>query len=199
MKKIGIKKGIKRILACIILIFFCYHFWKDGLSQFVPWTRTYFVEYEIFISFLDEQNCFGSDYFLENVEPSTQDVKYYWHQQFVEKFAAYSMFVETEDFINILQEQLENYREEDIKYEAEENVYEFQGENYCYIEESEMYMKYFSFVDEVLHNTNDKKGYYFVVINKINTAKGTCFNGVIANDTTLEIIEFSALIRPENL
>ncbi len=199
MKKIGIKKGIKRILACIILIFFCYHFWKDGLSQFVPWTRTYFVEHGSFINFLSEQHCFGRGYFIQELPQSASDVRYYWHRQFVEKFSAYSMILEENEYEKIRIERLEHYQEEELKFEPEEIIYEFQGENYYYIVDSEMYEKYFSFVNDVLHSPENKEQYYYIVISKINSANGTCFDGVIMNDITNEVVEFSAEIRPENL
>ncbi len=199
MKRIGLKKGVKRILASILLIFFCYKFWEVGVSEFVPWTRTWFINHQSFEKILSEQNCFGGVYFLDEIPLSANEMKYYWHRQFVEKFAAYSMFVGENDYKEIISKRLADYEEKDIFSEAGVIVYEFQGGDYFYIEDSEMYTKYFSFVNEVLHNPDEKKQYYFLVFNKVSTANGYCFNGVIMNDTTMEVVEFSALIRPENL
>ncbi len=130
---------------------------------------------------------------------SATDVKYYWHQNFVEMFATYSMFLEENDYQGIISRRLGHYQEQDIKMEKKRIIYEFQGDDYYYIEDSEIYKKYLAFVNEILHNPEAEKQYYFVVINEIGTVNGTCFNGVIMNDTTMEVVEFSALIRPENL
>ncbi len=197
MKKIGLKKGVKRILASILLIFFCYEFWEVGVSEFVPWTRTWFINHQSFEKVLYDRNCFGGVFFLEEIPLSADEMKYYWHQQFVEKFAAYSMFVGESDYDNLVEERWIRYQEN--LNTAEKVTYTFQEGNYCYIEDSEMYERYFSFVNEVLHNPGSEGEYYILVINECNAINGTCYNGVIINDTTMEIVEFSAEIRPENL
>ncbi len=197
MKEIELKKGIKRILASILLIFFCYEFWEVGVSEFVPWTKTYFFDYKEFRELMINRHSFGGSFFVNELPKSARNTKYYWHQQFVEKFATYSMFVEENDYDELIEERWTRYQN-DLN-EAEKVTYAFQDEDYCYIEDSEMYAKYFSFVNEVLHNPEAEEEHYILVINECNTRNGTCYNGVIINDNTMEIVEFSAEIRPENL
>ncbi len=199
MKKIGINKSIKRICIGILLIWLCYKFWEGALSNFIPWTRTWFYSHESFDDLLETNHCFAGGYFIQELPQSANDVRYYWHRQFVEKFAAYSMLLEEMDYTNIIPERLEYYQEQDIKLERKRIVYEFKGEDYWYIEDSELYQKYFSFISEILHNPEAEGQYYYIVINKLNTINGTCYNGVILNDVTHEVVEFSVEIREEKL
>lgn len=53
------------------------------------------------------------------------------------------------------------------------------------------------FFGEVMHDSEVQQNYYCVVVMSISTSRGICYTGVIANDTTHEMIEFSAEIPEE--
>lgn len=196
MKKINKKAIILIILIGAVLIGYG-SILLPGFRQLVSWEKTKFTEYEDFREVLTEYNSFGGGCFLEEIPGSASDMKCYWYIRLANKLAAYSMILSEDDYQKLSEERLAYYGERDLRSDAEETIYIFQEEEIPFIEDVELYQSRLTFIDKVLQTPGAEKQYYFLVVNRLNTADGCCYNGVILNDATHEVIEFSAQLMEE--
>lgn len=181
-------KKVKIILITIciaaFIIFFGKILWDGILSHVFPWTKTNFCNYQEYIELLDEHHFYASYRFVKEIPKEAADVKYYWHQDYKEKYAAHSIVI-AENYEKIAEGRMPPYLE-CCDGNTTELVYALQEER-CGIDDLRRAGVEIDFIQNVLQNSEEQQEYYCLVVIKI----GRCYTGVILNDTTQEIIEFS--------
>lgn len=195
MKK---NKGLIASLICILSIVVCgFLAWDVVLYEIIPWTKTEFVSHQSYLKLLAKNHGFGEVFFVKDIPKDSGDVRYYWHRDFIENFAAYSVILSEKDYEKIAENRLEAYYGEWQEYE-DDVIYVLQGEDYCYIEDSGWYnQEKLRYIDEVL-SSSEEQGYYFLIVVKFYTTTGTSYNGVMLNDSTQELVEFSFELADED-
>ena len=158
-----------------------------------------FLDHQSYIQLLQDESCSGGCDFLKDKPIGACETNYYWHRDFVERFAAYSMVLADVEYDTIMATRLEDYYKEYA--EVEELIkYVMQDEKVLYIDDSNWYdEEKLNYIDKVMQNPGMSHQYYFLIVTQFHTPTGICYNGVILNDITHELIEFSAELRDDTL
>lgn len=197
LKKIGIKKIIITLCIAIPISWYVYVIWDGLLSNIFPWTMTFFGNYESFDELLDDRYCGGAKLFLEELPAGSGKVKYYWHQQYGEKIAAYSVVLSDEEYAKIAANRTKAYCAE-VAEEPEKLMYKAKAGEICYIEDTAWYEEEkLHFIKKVMKKPNEDNQYYFLVVVEDSPWGDECYNGVLLNDITKELIEFSAQLNKD--
>ncbi|MBO4981348.1 MAG: hypothetical protein J6C84_05570 [Lachnospiraceae bacterium] len=196
MKKINKKAIILIILIGAVLIGYG-SILLPGFRQLVSWEKTKFTEYEDFREVLTEYNSSGRWYFMETLPGSAGEMKYYWYIRLADISAGYSVCLDENDYEKIVDERMIHYKETSRNRGSEKVIYVHQEESPYYIENSGLFKSKMTFLEEVLQNPEAERQYYFLIINQFGPYDVTCYNGVILNDVTHEVIEFSAQLMEE--
>ncbi|MDE7252530.1 MAG: hypothetical protein K2O32_06270 [Acetatifactor sp.] len=157
----------------------------------VPMTRTHFANYQAYLDNRIVRESYGSIYFEKELPIGAEDIKYYAEHVIIKKVTAYSMILPEDTYMDLKESRINFYMEEADDREACSLLYVLQGDEYQYIDSLELYDVKLDYVDNVLHHPEARQQYYFGVIMKTNTSH-ECYNGIIANVSAREIIEFSA-------
>ncbi len=191
MKKVAKKVGISIIVVSVLLCIGLY-FWDGLFSSILPWTRTSFRSYESYINLLDNHHFLASYRFIDEIPANATLVKYYCHRHFKKKYAAHSIVLAEEDYERITRSQMLKYYER-----CNENtslVYQIQ-ENECWkIDDMKKAGIDIDFISNVMHNPDEQEEYYCLIDTRIGRV---CHTGVVVNDTTHEMIEFSVQLPLE--
>ena len=179
------KKNIGWILAVAALVFNIVYWWEMGVSDFVPWTRTYFTSYEQYIKYLEWHSFPGTNLFIDEVPDDASSAKYYCRQVVKKRIAAHSMILNE----NVYRETLESRKQAHRDYGNKIIYMNDKGD--CWHVDSLNQLGFDeSFLDKVMHQPEEQQEYYCLIVISINSSRGTCYAGLIANDTTHEMIEF---------
>lgn len=167
------------------------------LSNVIPWTRTAFLYHESYLDLLDDRHCFGVIHFSQEIPGGAENPVYYWHQDKMEHYTAYSVKLENKQYEEVVKNRLSAYHSE-MDGNEDGIVYEWKGSSYTYIETSKWYDKEkLHYIDKMMQNPGAKQQYYFLIVVCYNTSTGTSYNGVILNDITQEMIEFCFELKDE--
>lgn len=181
----------------IFILFFCIYLWYGFFSYVFPWTQTIFLKHETFIELLNDRNCFGGRAFEEKIPDGSGKVKYYWHQEAKEILAAYSVTLSDEEYEKITEKRLNAHCAEMKKWNLTP-TYVLQNEECCYIEDTGWYdEEKLHFVDRLFERPKHDKQYYFLVFTEHSVFDSVYYSGVILNDTTHELVEFSVRLRSD--
>jgi len=193
------EKIINKICTLLVIGIIGEFLWDTLISELVPWTRTVFLDHQSYIQLLQDESCSGGCDFLKDKPIGACETNYYWHRDFVERFAAYSMVLADVEYDTIMVTRLEDYYKEYA--EVEELIkYVMQDEKVLYIDDSNWYdEEKLNYIDKVMQNPGMSHQYYFLIVTQFHTPTGICYNGVILNDITHELIEFSAELRDDTL
>ncbi|MDE7253700.1 MAG: hypothetical protein K2O32_12250 [Acetatifactor sp.] len=191
-------KKIRRIIIRTVLWLFCLWLaWVflgavwSVLGEYMPLEKTRFKSYQAYHDY--PKRCFGSGDFVDKIPTSAEDLKYYWHSAMRVVVTAYSMTLDTDTYEEVKNDRINFYVEEAAEeYSSHSLLYEARGDERQYLDGSEWYRKKLGYVDMVLHHPEVQQQYYFGAAMRVNIYEGVSYNGVIVNDTTHEIIEFSA-------
>lgn len=157
----------------------------------MPRTRAYFNDYQAYLDNRIVRESYGSIHFEKELPIGAEDIKYYAEHVIVKKVTAYSMILPEDTYMDFKESRINFYMEEADDQKACSLLYALQGDEQQYIDSLELYDVKLDYVDNVLHHPEARQQYYFGVIMKTNTSH-ECYNGIIANDSAREIIEFSA-------
>lgn len=190
-------KKIRRILIRTVIWLFCLWFaWVflgavwSVLGEYMPLERTRFKSYQAYRDY--PKRCY-SGYFVDEIPTSAEDLKYYWHSASRVVVTAYSMVLEADMYEEVKNNRIDFYVEEAGEYSSRSLLYEAQGDERQYLDGSEWYRKKLGYVDMVLHHPESRQQYYFGAVMRVDRLRSrVSYNGVIMNDITHEIIEFSA-------
>lgn len=189
-------KKIRRILIRTVIGLFCLWFaWVflgavwSVLGEYMPLERTHFKSYQAYRNY--PKKCY-SGYFVDEMPAGAENLKYYWHSAMRVVVTAYSMTLDTDTYEEVKNDRIDFYVKEAEEYSSRSLLYEARGDERQYLDGSEWYKKKLGYVDMVLHHPESRQQYYFGAAMRVNIHKGVSYNGVIVNDTTHEIIEFSA-------
>ncbi|MDE7251331.1 MAG: hypothetical protein K2O32_00090 [Acetatifactor sp.] len=174
--------SLTSILACFGLC----------ISVVIPKTKTNFKSYQVYLDNTGVQQSSGSFFFEKELPIGAEEIKYYLYYKIAKSVTAYSVVLPENTYIDFLESRINFYIEESDERESCSLLYTLQRDEHQYIDDSEWYDVKLDYVDNVLHHPEAQQQYYFGVIMKTNTVKGECYTGIIANDLTHEIIEFSA-------
>ncbi|MBE5864935.1 MAG: hypothetical protein E7292_01815 [Lachnospiraceae bacterium] len=188
------KKNIGWILAVAALVFNIVYWWEMGVSDFVPWTRTYFTSYEQYIKYLEWHSFPGTNLFIDEVPDDTSSEKYYCRQVVKKNIAAHSNVLNE----NVYRETLESRKQEHRDY-GNKIIYMNDKGDCWHVDSLNQLGVDESFLDKVMHQPEEQQEYYCLIVISINSFRGTCYAGLIANDTTHEMIEFIIEIPDEIL
>lgn len=179
---------IQNIIIVLVIIVCCYVLWTGLLYCIVPWSKTNFSSHDKFMEIISDNDCFANVSFLREMPEDATNIKYYWYREMKEKCAAYSVCVPKEDYEEIKRERGEHYREWQRKHSTTTTEV---TQGLGAIKQSMLYMEELLFIDNVLNNQQAAEQYSFLLVNKVNIHKGICYSGIIVNDETCEIIEFT--------
>lgn len=182
----------KKIFVRVLGMYFATGMILFVLDDIIPITKTHFKNHQAYLDNRTVRGSYGSFYFEEELPIDAGDMKYYSHYDIFKEVTAYSMVLPEKTYMDFKERRISFYMEESVDREACSLKYALQGDERQYIDGSEWYDKKLDYVDNVLHHPEARQQYYFGVIMKINTTNGECYTGIIANDSTREIIEFSA-------
>ena len=182
------------IISLILFSFFMMYLWDRLLSDIFPWTKTNFSDYQKYTELLDKHHFHASYRFIDEIPEGAIDVKYYVHQRFREKYAAHSVVLPEKQYYNSINSRIESYCERCS--EAAKLVYVMNEGIAIDIKAlGEMGVEV-AFLENVMQKPA-QQGYYCIVVVCVNTTHGTCYTGVVVNDTTHEVIEFSVELPDE--
>lgn len=180
--------SLTSILACLGLC----------ISVVIPKTKTNFKSYQVYLDNPGVKESSGSFSFERELPIGAEDIKYYSYYFIGRSVTAYSMVLPENTYMDFQESRINSYIEESDKWESCSLLYVLQRDEHQYIDDSEWYDVKLDYVDNVLRHPEAQQQYYFGVIMKTsNTVKGECYAGIIANDLTHEIIEFSADLPEE--
>lgn len=158
------------------------------LKDIVPSYKKNFRSWESYEKWLDYNSCL--DFFVDEKPESASDMKYSWFRMISNKSTAYSMYLNEDDYSKFQEKQREKYAVWFEKKHFGEIIYAHTGEDYYYINDSELYKEELEYVNEVLHQPEDKSQYYYLIISQYGSGTGEAYSGIILNDATGEVIEF---------
>lgn len=158
------------------------------LKDIVPSYKKNFRSWESYEKWLDYNSCL--EFFVDERPDSASDMKYYWCRIISNKSAAYSMCLNEDDYLKIQEKQREKYADWFETKNFGEIIYEHTGDEYYFIKDSELYKEELEYVNEVLHQPEDKSQYYYLIISQYGSGTGEAYSGIILNDATGEVIEF---------
>lgn len=190
------KKKISWALVVVAILYYAATYWTVIIADFVPWTRTNFISYDNYINLLDNRSFYASSQFVDEIPDGSSSVKYYCRQVFKNRKAAHSIVLDENMYLKIIENQKEGYRNYGES-EACELIYLMDGNECWSVNDLKQLVVEESFLREVMQNPGRQQDYYCLVVISINTTRGICYTGVIANDTTHEMIEFSVEIPDE--
>ncbi len=191
------EKIINKICTLLVVGIIGGFLWDTLVSELVPWTRTVFFNHQSYIQLLQNEGCIGGSCFSEDKPIGACETKYYWHRDFVERYAAYSMVLTDEEYATIAEIRLKDYwnefseRKDVIKYILQEGQYLY-IEDSCWYDEEKL-----AYINKVMQNPETQQQYHFGVVLQNYTSTGIVYSGVILNDITHELIEFSAELRDD--
>lgn len=199
LEKLGgrmkLQKSGRNIIIFLLVGILCLYVWDIGGSDMFPWTKTYFTSYSNYIRFLREHSFYAAEYFSEYIPETSSSVEYFCYQNFKEKNVAHTIVLQEEEYKSILEKKKDLY----IEYSnslASEIIYVLEDEICWNIENIKEKNIDVDFLGKVMH-LKQQQNYYCLIVFKTNTIHGTCYTGIIANDSTYEIIEFSVEIPKE--
>ena len=158
------------------------------LKDIVPSYKKNFRSWESYEKWLDYNSCL--DFFVDEKPESASDMKYSWFRMISNKSTAYSMYLNEDDYLKIQEKQREKYADWFETKNFGEIIYEHTGDEYYFIKDSELYKEELEYVNEVLHQPEDKSQYYYLIISQYGSGTGEAYSGIILNDATGEVIEF---------
>ncbi len=184
------------IISLILFSLFMMYLWDGFFSNIFPWTKTNFSNYQEYIELLDEHHFYASYRFVDEIPKDALGVEYYVHRRFREKYAAHSIVLSKAQYVEIVKNRVKPYRDS-CDGRAEWLEYVLDEDEKCDIEELKKMNIDVDFLENVIQTSNEQNDFYCLVVNGINTTHGTCYTGVIVNDTTHEVIEFSVELPDE--
>lgn len=188
----------KKWLVILIIIFILLlipigkSVWDELLSNIVPWTRTAFSDFQKYEDLLNDQHFFTLYHFTDDIESDSEDAKYYVHRRYKDKMTAYSIVLSQNMYADIIKKQIEYYLQDCDEYGIPLVYVIGEPEKWTVVDLREKEIEV-DFLDNVMQEPENIQDYYCLVIIR----NGSCYTGVIANDTTHEMIEFSVEIPDE--
>ncbi len=194
MKKM--KKIFIAICISVLILLFAKFSWDEFFSNIFPWTKTDFASHQEYMELLEEHHCFGRFSFINEAPTNVAEEKYYWHRDFKEMYAAYSRVLSDEEYSGVVEKRNEFYSE---TWKDWDNVvmYQVQGENFHYVDESEWFKNELGFVNTVMRNSDTLQDYYFHTVVRVDAPSKFRYSGVILNASSNELIEFSIELPEE--
>ena len=187
-----------RFLVAFAFILCCWVcLWDIGIHDFFPWTRTYFASHDKYIELLEERSFYANRQFIDEVPDEASSVKYYCHQSFKNKMAAHSIVLNENMYKKTIEKQSQIYKDYSEGY-GSGLIYLRNEDKTWFVDDLEQLGFDESFLNNVIHKPEAQHEYYCFVVISVNTACGIRYTGVIANDTTHEMIEFSVEIPDEH-
>lgn len=185
----------------VLVICFLIFLWNTILFEVLPWKKTHFLNYQKYLELLVENRCLGKMYFVQEVPSSTDEVEYYWYRNWAQKYAAHSITLTEAEYEKIAEERLASYYE---KFNGNMDNFLYmqqEGERtFCYIDETDLFVDDLEFVKSVLHNPDAQQQYYFLVLIDHEVGDNMLwYHGVVLNDVTYELVEFSAEVGKEKI
>ena len=185
MKKI--KSLIYIVLLALHIIGFCVLIWELVILNFFPWSRTNFSSQQKYKELLNERGL--SNHFMYALPESVSSVNYYFRQEVREKHAAYSFISANEEFGGIAEERVATYYE--FWKDCPEKILYLKDENErCTIDDLKNMGVELDLLRHVLHDPQDRDDIYCLILIQREGYEVIRYMGVLANDSTCEIIEF---------
>lgn len=181
------KKILLTICISVCVILFAKSLWDEILSSFIPWTRTNFRDYQEYIELLDDQHFYASNRFIKEIPAEAIGTEYYVKRDYKEKYAAHSIVL-GDEYEQIVKERVTPYLE-NCNGDTRRLIYSLQEQGWG-IDDLKQAGAEVDFIQNVMQNPNEQQEYYCLVVIRIGTYHGI-YTGVILNDTTKELIEFS--------
>ena len=168
MKRFG--KSIIAIAICLLVI-----------SSYIifPGTKTGFPCYALFRATADEE------VYLKRLPASAYDIKYYVHEEFALDKNGYRMKVASEDYEQVKRELYDGFNSE-----YSTGTYNYDGVTKRMLSSEEMELMHVEFLEELLAD-DSADTYYILTEIQSEGEKFDVYWGVICNDETYEIIEFT--------
>jgi len=168
----------------LVCLFIPAYFVVIGISvlvqEVVPVTRTHFVSYHAF-------HKYASPIFPKKLPESSGEIRYYYHKEHLKDQSGYHVVLSTEDYETMKAQRIDAYRMN--------NAYYYDGENKEYMDPEIMSQQQkIDFIDKLVSEEAVKGQYYFLGYYMSKHEKEYYYRGVLCNDETCEIVEFSCWI-----
>jgi len=169
------KKYRKRILIVIFIVMLIVY-----LYLLIPGTKRFFPCYMLFSATAD--NEVG----LEWLPATAYDVEYYVYEKFFLDKSGYRMKVAPDEYEQVKQTLYNMYNNEHIT-----ATYSYDGAHKKMMSSEEMKNMHVEFLEELITKDSNVNHYYILISIKCESSKMDTFSGVICNDESCEIIQFT--------
>ena len=166
------KKWTIYIISGILLITYLY--------ILVPGTKRFFPCYMLFRATAD------NEVYLEKLPSTAYDVEYYVYEKFFLDKSGYRMNVSPEEYEQTKQTLYNKYNNEYIT-----ATYSYDGISKKMLSSEEMKNMHVDFLEELITKDSNVNHYYILTSIKCESSKMDTFSGVICNDESCEIIQFT--------
>lgn len=196
MKKNIIRQLIKIFGVSLLILLIGQYLWNGILHDFFPWTKTNFESYKEFTCFLIEHSFSGSEQFINSFPENSSGAKYYIDQKLRKKAVAYSVVLDQNAYKTSIENQMIKHQRF-IEWGADELIYIRNLNESWSVDNLAQLKMNTDFLVEVMHEPNEQQNYYCAIVVTRKETDVIIYTGVIANDTTHEMIEFCVEIPDE--
>lgn len=175
-----IRKFLLKVLLVVCIGNGLFVLWNGLLEEVIPHSRTWFSSYNVFREETERSA------FQKEQPASAYDIRYYVYEGCLEDKSGYGVVFASEDYIEAQRERIEQY-----SHAPGENTYYFEeGQEKRYVELKHMEEHRIDFLDKVLETENIGQ-FYFLCDSLYESSEIYNYDGVICNDETFEMVEFS--------
>ncbi len=200
MLRCGImKKVIKSIMLFFLIGIFVWWtrvMWFGLVSNYIPWERSFYWSYSNYNDVLENHFFYTPrNYFMKELPDNTIFSKGFCYQKLRERGTAYALIIE-EESKDCLENRIDFYYKEAQNLNTE-IIYQQQNEEYLNFVDLKNTIKCANIIDEVILYSERQNEYYGVIVLRSEIPSGVSYMGIVVNDTTSEMIEFSVELPDE--
>lgn len=196
------KKIVKYFIIILIFAFIIWYstvLWYGLFSCYIPWEKSFCFNYRDYKKTLDNYNFFSCYYFPEDIPEETLSLKVFSQQDAsYNRYTGYAIILDEILYYEMLNKRMDYYNGVQSVVPLTELLYKKRENEQMNILESVSSDVDIGFVSKIMQCPEQNQDYYFLVIIKNNISRGKCYTGIVANNTTHEMIEFSVEIPRED-
>ncbi len=169
------KRKLNYLIIVVVVLLILYN---PILSEFIPVSRTHFTDYSAFYEKAEY------NFYLESLPESAHNVKYYAYEGFLADKSAYRATYSQTDYADRKNKHLAFYHSV-----CEDSAYYFTGSKQT-LNMEQVQDKNIDFITKVLP-AKQFDNFYFLTYLYVENSSSTLYVGVLCNDETCEIVEFT--------
>lgn len=165
------------------VLMLCLMIWAAGelLGEVIPHTQRIFWSYQSFLNQAD------FSVYEQELPESARDLRYYYYEGFFADKSGYHAAFSQEDYEIMKENRLAKYTPW-IEY----GDYCYDGGPKLYLDYDQMEQQRIDFLNKIM--VQGEGGYYFLAYSLFENEQEYSFNGVLCNDETCEIVEFTCRV-----